>query len=260
MAFAIPALPDIPKKDGAGRRQLRLTIPWTCGPIALKFSAGGPSKTAERWRVFIDRDGSADDGARALVRAIQSRDKLPQLVESLRAHKPLVEWPERSAAAGASAGASAGAARGGAARGGRRRHRRRHRPRPTRPARHASRCGSVSRRGAGAGARAPRLPPWPPLAAMLSGGILVGVLGTWLAFRDPQPIPRDTSPTTLAALAAAELERSVGAVREACQVKADSTPRRATCCAPPSRAARCRRFRPGIVQTTPLPKPDLRPD
>jgi hypothetical protein len=62
--------------------------------IAMAFSAGELSKFAERWRVFIDREGSVDDGARALVRAVDGRGKLAPLVESLRAHKPLFEWPE----------------------------------------------------------------------------------------------------------------------------------------------------------------------
>ncbi|HHH27701.1 MAG TPA: hypothetical protein ENK57_05065 [Polyangiaceae bacterium] len=62
--------------------------------VAMAFSAGELSKYAERWRVFTDREGSVDDGARQLVRALEARGKLGQLVESLRAHKPLFEWPE----------------------------------------------------------------------------------------------------------------------------------------------------------------------
>lgn len=62
--------------------------------IAISFSAGELSKYAERWRVFTDREGGSEGGARALVRALEGRGKLAALVESLRAHKPLVEWPE----------------------------------------------------------------------------------------------------------------------------------------------------------------------
>lgn len=62
--------------------------------LTMAFSAGELSKYAERWRVFTDREGSVTDGARQLVRALEARDKLGQLVESLRAHKPLFEWPE----------------------------------------------------------------------------------------------------------------------------------------------------------------------
>jgi len=62
--------------------------------LAFSFSAGELSKYAERWRVFTDRDGTAAEGARVLVRALDGRNKLPELVSSLQAHKPLVEWPE----------------------------------------------------------------------------------------------------------------------------------------------------------------------
>ena len=62
--------------------------------IAVSFSAGELSRYAERWRVYPDRDGGVDSGARMLVRALAGRRKLGELVASLRAHKPLVEWPD----------------------------------------------------------------------------------------------------------------------------------------------------------------------
>ncbi len=67
--------------------------------VALSFSAGELSKYAERWRVFIDRDGGSEAGARTLVRALHGRNKLSALVTSLKAQKPLVEWPEPPPAA-----------------------------------------------------------------------------------------------------------------------------------------------------------------
>jgi hypothetical protein len=75
------------KRAAAYRRDLQRLI-------AISFSAGELSKYAERWRVFTDREGGSEAGARSLVRALEGRDKLGALVESLRAHKPLVEWPD----------------------------------------------------------------------------------------------------------------------------------------------------------------------
>ena len=62
--------------------------------IAISFSASELSKYAERWRVHTDREGGSERGARALVKALEGRGKLATLVQSLRSHKPLVEWPE----------------------------------------------------------------------------------------------------------------------------------------------------------------------
>jgi len=93
-----PARPD---SDGGGdgsKATRDVTLSYDVAELTrcltFSFSAGELSKYAERWKVFTDRDGTVAEGARTLVRALDGRGKLAQLVTSLRSHKPLVEWPE----------------------------------------------------------------------------------------------------------------------------------------------------------------------
>ena len=58
--------------------------------------AGELSKFASKLGVFTDQEGSPEAGARILVRAMEHRDAVPQLVERLEAAKPDVEWPAPS--------------------------------------------------------------------------------------------------------------------------------------------------------------------
>ncbi len=62
--------------------------------IAVGFSTSELAKFAEPLSVHLDREGSVDHAARALIKAMQAREAVPALVERLRAHKPLVEWPD----------------------------------------------------------------------------------------------------------------------------------------------------------------------
>jgi hypothetical protein len=80
--------PGLAKQRAAGYRNDLQRL------VAISFSAGELSKYAERWRIFTNRDGGSESGARALVRALEGRRKLGSLISSLRAHKPLVEWPD----------------------------------------------------------------------------------------------------------------------------------------------------------------------
>ncbi len=226
--------------------------------IAISFSTGELSKYAERWRVFIDRDGTPDDGARALVRAIQSRDKLPQLVESLRAHKPLVEWPapiaepeptpppiaptQIDAPPAAPAGPEVPAT-------------------PPEPPREPLVDPYYADEAAPEPAPSPplALPKWLPLAAMLTGGVLLGALGTWLLARDDETVdePAPQAAERLAAIADAELRRSLAKVRDACKVDDQDSARDLLrvafdSCAVPE-------IQPGVVPATPLPAPEPRP-
>ena len=209
--------------------------------IALSFSAGELSKYAERWRVFTDREGSADDAARVLVRAIDARGKLAQLMDSLRAHKPLVEWPDfheapeqepadEQPAEEAAVGEAASEARAGV----------------------EERAGLEERApGEDADGGEPDTakddPPLQPIvdpffidddepeeedddpvkpyivmAAILVGGIAIGGVGVWLFTRGPADETDDAAaaPATLAVLAASEVRRSVTSVQQACEVEA----------------------------------------
>lgn len=91
-----PTAPDEPDDAPVAIKRLRHDPREVRRLVAMAFSAGELSKYAERWRVFTDREGAVEDGARQLVRALEARGKLDKLVESLRAHKPLFEWPDPS--------------------------------------------------------------------------------------------------------------------------------------------------------------------
>ena len=49
--------------------------------IALSFRAGELSRFASKMGVFTDQEGSVEDGARTVVRAMEHRDELAKLVE-----------------------------------------------------------------------------------------------------------------------------------------------------------------------------------
>lgn len=235
--------------------------------IALSFSTGELSKYAERWRVFIDREGTSDDGARALVRAVQSRDKLPQLVESLRAHKPLVEWPEPSEEPQPEAEPEAEPDAKPEAE-----------PAPVAPTLVDPALAPASQREPlvdpyyadapqtdEAAAEPLVVPKWLPLVAMLGGGVLVGAIGTWLWSRDAGVTASDAGVTasdanvtqSLAGIAHAEMQRALALVRDACKVDDQDSARDLLrvafeSCAVPE-------IQPSVVPVTPLPVPDPRP-
>jgi hypothetical protein len=172
--------------------------------IAMAFSAGELSRYAERWRVFTDREGSVQDGARALVRALEGRDKMAQLVESLQAHKPLIEWPEPTIECDEPPPAPAAEPTPVASE-------------PVAPAAIVDPYPEVTARDRDDGAvRIPKL--W-----LLAGAALVLLVGSGIAAA--MLLPGDDSESSgrinLASDAAEELDRSVRAVREACDVQPD---------------------------------------
>jgi hypothetical protein len=61
--------------------------------VAMSFSLGELVPFAAGFGVVVDGSRSADEAARELVRAIESRGELPALVARLEAEKPLVVWP-----------------------------------------------------------------------------------------------------------------------------------------------------------------------
>src|SRR5690606_13462561 len=87
--------------EPAGAGPLRYHLPELRRCIELSFSAGELSKFAERFGVFLDREGGVEKAARTLVKALDARGGLGPLVEALRQKKPLVQWPEPLAEASA---------------------------------------------------------------------------------------------------------------------------------------------------------------
>ncbi|MBI4701039.1 MAG: hypothetical protein HY744_07755 [Deltaproteobacteria bacterium] len=64
-----------------------------CRCIALCFSAGELGRFAQELGVPADPGARLEEAAHALVRAIQGRGELGNLVELLQERKPLVQWP-----------------------------------------------------------------------------------------------------------------------------------------------------------------------
>lgn len=62
--------------------------------IAAAFNTAELSKFAEPLGVMLDREGGTEQGARALVRALERNEQLGRLRARLDEAKPLVEWPE----------------------------------------------------------------------------------------------------------------------------------------------------------------------
>ncbi|MEZ4440963.1 MAG: hypothetical protein R3B72_17830 [Polyangiaceae bacterium] len=184
--------------------------------VAMAFSVGELSKFAERWRVFIDRQGSIDDAARQLVRAVEARDKLGQLVESLRSHKPLFEWPEPSIVVEAGPPA----------------------PPPPAPARDLRTPGGDGVKEGSAPLRPPIVDPYQagsdepaadgvvvPIRWLWLGlGVLVAMgaaAGVTYALVGGEDAPADQGPVAFAAAAADEIGRTVKALAEACHADPD---------------------------------------
>jgi hypothetical protein len=225
--------------------------------IAMSFSAGELSKFAERWRVFTDREGAVDDGARTLVRAVDARGKLAALVESLRAHKSLVEWPDVAPAPQAAPEPQVSS--------------------PVTPA--ATEAQEPAEAPAGDEAapasktKEPGQPlidpfvadelaadssehrPIVPLPAIVGGVALLsiglGAFGMWALSGDDEPsAAAPAAEPGLAALAAGALRRSVDGVRQACKSADDDSARGVltaafqTCSVP--------QIRPGVL-TAPIP-------
>lgn len=204
--------------------------------IAISFSAGELSKFAERWRVFTDREGGSEAGARALVRALEQRQMLGTLVASLRVHKPLVEWsdpppaptvPQEPAALGPPP-----------------HHQLASHPLDDlvdessddddEPDESPVRAAHGLPRGddalidpyldhvAGEPSAGLRVPRWLPFVGVGTAGILLGAAGMYLGHPDrPSSAPTANAPVAVARLAAEHLRGRVDAVAGACQVPSD---------------------------------------
>lgn len=217
--------------------------------IAMTFSTGELSKFAERWRVFIDREGSVDDGARKLVRALAARGKLAQLVDSLRAHKPLIEWPKPTIEVEQPAPAASPPAE----------------PEPEAPAPAAAppTVGEpivdpyeVSESSQDRPRGAVVIPKkWLIAGGSIAAGLLVGGLLLWASTERAS----SEQSASLALDASAELARSVAAVRSACKIdeEGDSARDQLTAafrrCSVPS-------IRPSRIDVPLPPRPDPVPN
>jgi hypothetical protein len=232
--------------------------------IAATFSGGELSKFAERWHVLLDREASAADGARVLLKAIEGRDAVPDLLARLREAKPLVEWPEpteRPATAAVAvftpppplvAAAPAAA--------------------PAPPAPPPAPPVAPPPALASAGSLADPFAGDPPPAAaglsstrrlallgvVLAAGIGLGVAVVLLVMRSDEP--EAAGDQGVAKTAAAQLRLSLGAVAEACRVDArDATSARDLLA---SGFRRCERPppRPEAREPDPLPQRQPPPD
>jgi hypothetical protein len=228
--------------------------------IAMSFSAGELSKYAERWRVFTDRSGSSADGARTLVRALKGRKKLAELVESLRSHKPLVEWPpgttpemppeaETDAEAEADADAEAETEADADADAD------------------ADAESDADAKKPAATAKEPIIDPFALpddedeptglpatfiiMAAVLAGGVGLGAVGMWLMAEDSAE-PESAEPLTLAAVAADSLRLSVRSVQAACESEDQDSARDVLTAAFSNCSVPV--IRPGVVATPTFPK------
>jgi hypothetical protein len=179
--------------------------------VAVSFSAGELSKFAERWHVHLDREGSATDGARVLLKAVEGRGKLAELLASLRAEKPLVEWPDPPERPEVPPPPPPPEPT----------------PQPTpapSPAPVSEPAGILAdpfdeppppeRAGLGPGAR------WAVLAGVLAVGAGIGAAVVLLSAGDDAPAA-DAGPATVALAAASQLRTSLEALAEACSVEAE---------------------------------------
>ncbi len=194
--------------------------------VAMSFSAGELSKYAERWRVFTDREGASQNGARALVRALSARGKLGELIVSLRAHKPLVQWPDPPPAPPEPTASEPSVAPPSSVT----EDERTSEPPSSEPASVRS-SGRDSDPDSG---RQPLIDPYlsetdepsptkthrPMMALVGIGGLLVGAGGMYL-FHPDRAKARAKDRAPLAALARRELENRVKAVAEVCKVPSD---------------------------------------
>jgi hypothetical protein len=186
--------------------------------IAVSFSTAELSQFAQGIHVHLDREGRVDDSARALIRAMQQRERIDDLVDRLRAHKPDVEWPEPRPPVSPAPSPppdppdpppqtgdppidepppAASAA-----------------DPPTAPSTEppGEDKGPTAGDDAGGKAASPVIIP-SMLGAALAGGVAVGIAATWLALRKPKEAD---PPAPIAKLAAEQLEESVAGVVRAC--------------------------------------------
>ena len=236
--------------------------------IALSFSASELSKYAERWRVFIDREGTADDGARALVRALAARDKLEQLVASLRSHKPLVEWPPGTPIEntdGSPADDTAETVTVDDDGDGDDQATAESAAQPPEGTESPPSSSAAARGGSEPTLVDPFLEPDDQdderrtrrraqliMVGLLTGGMGLGAAGMWL-LADTSTRDEPTATLTLAEQAAAELKRSVQAVSQACEIdSSDDSARKVLTAAFDSCSVPT--IRPGVV-ATPAPRP-----
>ncbi len=225
------------------RFELVYDLPELRRRIEVSFTAGELSKFAERLRIFTDREGSTAKGAKTLVRAMQVRGRVDDLVQRLAAHRPLLEWPEPQRVAVTE-------------------------PLSTPPEPVEQDEPSVQLEELG-----PQLDPPPSpairrgllLAGMLVLGALLGALGSGLLAPSPASGPKPAAGRVeLAELAAAHLGRAVAAVTRACRAEDTSASARDALtsafrnCAGPSQATPGRRLRDPLLPDPLLPDPLLR--
>jgi hypothetical protein len=245
----------------------RYNLPELQRCVAFSFGAGELSKLAERFGVFVDREAGADKAARALLKAMDARDSVPELVAALREAKPLVEWPEPQHAGPSPEVMPAAWAAQPAA--------------EAPPSDQAAADSFAASPAAISGATASNktgpnkteslladpfddvepVPPsqsfpwWAPWAVMFAVGLVIGGIVTWLLARDGDDdtvANVDTNAPGLASMAASHLRDTVTLVAKACESPTSGDSARNVLsdafrrCATPT-------IRPGLDQTPPLP-------
>lgn len=214
----------------------------------MSFSVSELSQLAAGWGVHLDRQGSVDDTARALVRALTTAGRLDAFVERLREEKPLVVWPEPRPVAAAPTREAAPEAPPSAAAA----------TAPTIEAPGSLPAPLVDPYLAGDLEPEPGPSGGARMALVAAGvalGLGLGALAMWLAFRDDAAPPETPAVGSPAIVAAQTLRQSVDAVVEACEGEPDDDSARSALTAAFERCNR-REMRPSTPDLPPSPPPE----